>query len=188
MGNLKCEYPDGCKLDLWAKVVKAKYLARQVKVLDTEFCVADSKVGGKISCIEDIKVKVINADEEFQCFNKVKIYIDYEVILFVIVNGEYQIVTVSDRYEQGIDLDEFDPPLSIEEFRSEIDQSEIVLKNWSFDYEIKGNCEDLRNHCHAQPPVDGTCLHLKVYVDIIDKLGKMHDVIVYGELDPDVEC
>ena len=36
-------------------------------------------------------------------------------------------------------------------------------------------------------PVRGTCIGLKVYVDIIDKLGKMHDVIVYGELDPEVE-
>jgi len=26
-----------------------------------------------------------------------------------------------------------------------------------------------------------------VFVDIIDKLGKMHDVVVYGELDPEVE-
>jgi hypothetical protein len=36
-------------------------------------------------------------------------------------------------------------------------------------------------------PVMGTCIYLVVYVDIIDKLGKMHDIIVYGELDPDVE-
>lgn len=191
---LKCEFPEGCKLDLWAKVIKAKYIAKQVEVLDKTFCVRACDVGGKISCVEDIKVKLICKDEEFQCFNKVRIFIDFEVILFVIVNGQYQIVTVCHRYQQDIELDEFDPPLTIEEFRNEIEQSEIALRNWSFDYEILGDCEDRHSPCHKHhmdltggPPEEGTCLNLKVYVDIIDKLGKMHDVIVYGELDPEVE-
>lgn len=190
MANLKCEYPDGCRLDLWAKVIKAKYIAKQVKVLDTTFCVPDDQVGGKISCVDDIKVKLIETQEDLQCFNKVKIWIDYEVILFVIVEDEYQIVTVRNKYEQTIELDEFDPPLTMEEFRTEIEQSEIVLKNWSFDYEIKGNCEDPHSPCrshHHHQHENGTCLRLRVYVDIIDKLGKMHDIVVYGELDPEVE-
>jgi hypothetical protein len=201
MANLKCEYPDGCMLDLWAYVIKAKYIAKQVKILDTLFCVTDSQVGGKISAIDDIKVKVIDKGEDFQCYNKVRIYIDYEIILFVIVNGEYQIVTVNDRYEQDIELDEFDPPLTIEEFRNEIEHSEIAVKHWNFDYEILGNCEDRLSPCRHHPHEmegpemmerpdcheHGTCLGLKVYADIIDKLGKMHDVIVYGELDPEIE-
>lgn len=184
---LKCEYPEGCMLDLWAKVIKAKYIEKQVKVLDTVFCVPDEQVGGKVSYVEDIKVKVLQAYEDIQCLNKVKIFIDYEVILFVVVEGEYQIITVTDRYEQAIELDEFDPPLTLEEFRTEIEQSEIVLKNWTFDYEIKGNCEDPGNPCNLTTPISGTCIGLRVYVDIIDKLGKMHDVIVYGELDPSVD-
>lgn len=190
MADLKCEYPEGCRLDLWAKVIKAKYIARQVKVLDTTFCVPDcgeGGVGGKITHVDDIKVKVIKAYEDLN-FNKVKIHVCYEVILFVIVEGNYQIVTVEDTYEQTIELDDFDPPLTIEEFRNEIDQSEVILCNWSFDYEIRGNCEDPSNPCGLKKPITGTCLHLVVYVDIIDKLGKMHDIIVYGELDPEVEC
>ncbi|MGI5881218.1 MAG: hypothetical protein ACOX6L_11685 [Syntrophomonadaceae bacterium] len=187
MAGLKCEFPEGCKLDLWAKVIKAKYIAKQVKVLDTTFCVPDQQVGGKISCVEDIKVKVLQVSEDLQCFNRVRVFVDYEVILFVLVQGEYQIITVSDRFDQTIELDEFDPPLTIEEFRSEVDQSEVILKNWSFDFEIKGNCEDPSNPCKLTSPIKGTCIGLRVYVDIIDKLGKMHDVIVYGELDPEVE-
>jgi hypothetical protein len=183
-------------LDLWAKVIKAKYIAKQVKVFDRYFCVSDSQVGGKISFIDDIKVKIIDKGEDFQSFNKVRVFICYEVILFVIVDGEYQIVTVNDRYEQDIELDEFDPPLSVEEFRNEIEQSEIAVRNWNFDYEIAGDCEDRESPCHHHHPdfpdrlechEPGTCIGLKVYVDIIDKLGKMHDVIVYGELDPEVE-
>jgi hypothetical protein len=187
MANLKCEFPEGCKLDLWAKVIKAKYIERQVKVLDTMFCVPDDQVGGKISYIEDIKVKLIKACEEIQCFNRVKIFFTYEVILFVVVEGEYQIVTVTDSYEKFIELDEFEPPFTPEEMREEVDQSEIILKNWNFDYEVKGDCEDPSNPCNLDDTVNGTCVGLRVYVDIIDKLGKMHDIIVYGELDPEVE-
>ena len=72
MAGLKCEFPEGCKLDLWAKVIKAKYIAKQVKVLDTTFCVPDQQVGGKISCVEDIKVKVLQVSEDLQCFNRVR--------------------------------------------------------------------------------------------------------------------
>lgn len=187
MAGLKCEFPEGCRLDLWAKVIKAKFIQKQVKILDTVFCVPDEQVGGKVTCVEDIKVKVIQKFEDLLCFNKVKIFIDYEVILFVIVEGEYQIITVTDRFEQTIELDEFDPPMTIEEFRSEVEQSEIILKNFTFDFEIKGNCEDPSNPCRLTTPINGTCIGLRVFVDIIDKLGKMHDVIVFGELDPEVD-
>lgn len=184
MAELKCEYPEGCMVDLWVKVIKAKYVEKQVKVLDTMFCVPDEQVGGKVTCIDDIKVKVIQAYEDLS-FNKVRVFIEFEVILMVIVNEEYQLITVTDKYDQVIELDEYDPPLSIEEFREEIEQSEIVLRNWTFDFDIKGNCEDANNPCRLTTPINGTCIGLRVYVDIIDKLGKMHDVIVYGELEPE---
>lgn len=185
MAELKCEYPEGCMLDLWAQVIKARYCEKQVKVLDTVFCVPDERVGGKICAVDDIKVKVIKACEDLSCYNKVKIFVEFEVILFVIVGSEYQIITVCDSYNQVIELDEFDPPLTVEEFREEVDESEISLRNWSFDYEILGNCEDSCNPANLSHQVTGTAIALRVYVDIIDKLGKMHNVIVYGEIEPD---
>lgn len=190
---LKCEYPEGCRLDLWAKVIKAKYVARQVRVLDTTFCVPENvENAGKIQYVDDIKVKVLEAYEDLN-FNRVKIFFRYEIVLFVIVNGSYQLITVEDSYEQNIDLDEFDPPLCPDEFRLEISDSELLLCNWNFDYEIRGACEDPDpcNPCRptpGTPPVAGTCLRLVVYVDIIDKLGKMHDIIVYGEINPVSDC
>jgi len=177
MAGLKCEFPEGCKLDLWAKVVKAKYIEKQTKILDTVFCVPDEQVGGKVELVEDIKVKVIRKFEDVLFFGKVKLVVDYEIILFVLVKGEYQIITVTDRFEKTVELFEFDPPLTIEEFRHEIEQSEIILKNWTFDFELRGNCEDPHNPCHLTSPIQGTCIGLKVFVDVIDKLGKMHDVI-----------
>lgn len=187
---LKCEYPEGCRLDLWAKVIKAKYIEKAAEVLDRYVCIPYAEVGGYVSLVDDFKIKVNCATETLN-FNKVKIMIDFDLVLVLIVgtapDTEYQIYTICDNvYEETIELTEFDPPLTPDEFRSEIDQSELILCNWDFDYDIKGNCEDDGSPCPSI--VRGTCLEVKVYVDIIDKLGKMHDIIVYGELDPEVEC
>jgi len=198
MSELKCEFPEGCRLDLFAKVVKAKYIARQVKVLEDFVCVPlhfEDSVGPYVSAIDDFKVKVVRA-EEILNFNRVRIIIEFDVTLFLILdNCRYQVFTLPGNvYEQTIDLCQFDPPLTIEEFRTEVNDSDIILSNWTFDYEIRGVCQDPDSPCFSvmptiqcPDPVMGTCIYLVVYVDIIDKLGKMHDVIVYGELDPDVE-
>ncbi len=198
MSELKCEFPEGCRLDLFAKVVKAKYIARQVKVLEDFVCVPlvfTDSVGHYVSAVDDFKVKVVRA-EEILNFNRVRIIIEFDITLFLILdNGSYHCFTLPGNvYEQTIDLCQFDPPLTIEEFRTEVNDSDIILSNWTFDYEIRGVCQDPDSPCFSvmptiqcPDPVMGTCLYLVVYVDIIDKLGKMHDVIVYGELDPDVE-
>lgn len=202
MADLKCEYPEGCRLDLWAKVIKAKYIEKQVKVMETYECIpvypCEDRGGGcYVNMIDDFKVKVVRA-EEILNFNKVRILIEFDVTLFVILeDGSYQVYNMPGNiYEQTIELNQFDPPLSVEEFRNEVDDSDIILCNWTFDYEIKGACEDFESPCRplmnevdgCPPPRRGTCVYLVVYVDIIDKLGKMHDVIVYGELDPEVDC
>ncbi len=184
MAELKCEFPEGCMLDLWAKVIKARFVERQVKILDTMFCVPDGQVGGKITSVDDIKVKVMQVYDDLS-INKVRVFIEFEVILLVIVNNEYQLITVTDKFDQIIELDEFDPPLTVDEFREEIEQAEIILKNFSFDFDIRGNCEDPDNPCRLTTPVNGTCVALRVFVDITVKLGKMHDVIVFGELEPE---
>ncbi|MDD3895328.1 MAG: hypothetical protein PHU36_09995 [Syntrophomonadaceae bacterium] len=198
MSELKCEFPEGCRLDLYAKVVKAKYIARQVKVLEDCVCiplVLTDTVGHYVSAVEDFKVKVVRADEILN-FNRVRIIIEFDITLFLILDdGRYHCFTLPGNiYEQTIDLCQFDPPLTIEEFRNEVSESDIILNNWTFDYEIKGCCQDPDSPCFSimptvqcPEPVMGTCIHLVVYVDIIDKLSKMHDVIVYGELDPEVE-
>lgn len=200
MAELKCEYPEGCRLDLWAKVIKAKYIEKQAKVMEVFECIPlyprdEWGDGCYVNMIDDFKVKVVRA-EEILNFNRVKILIEFDVTLFVILeDGSYQVYNMPGNiYEQTIELDQFDPPLSVEEFRNEIDDSDIILCNWTFDYEIKGACEDPCGPCYPlmegmDCPINrGTCVYLVVYVDIIDKLGKMHDIIVYGELDPEVDC
>lgn len=206
MSELKCEFPEGCRLDLFAKVVKAKYIARQVKVLERFECmplffptaglVDDlNRCGHRVIAVDDFKVKVIRA-EEILNFNRVRIIIEFDVTLFVILeDGRFQVFNLPGNiYEQTIELCQFDPPLTVEEFRNEVNDSDVILCNWTFDYELRGDCEDPDSPCFSVIPTlqcperRGTCVHLVVYVDIIDKLEKMHDIIVYGELDPETDC
>ncbi|MGE5370365.1 MAG: hypothetical protein ACM3QZ_00115 [Solirubrobacterales bacterium] len=187
--GLICEYP--CRLDLFAKVVKSKNIQCQENVLDEVVCVPEEDVGGKITNIEDVKVQLLSAEESFVGNAKVKVTLSFNVVLIVLVGdnpGSFELVTLEGfTFTKNIPLEEYDPPLTPQEFRSEVEQSEIILRNWSFDVDILGNCEDPGSPCLTASPIPGTCLALKVYVDIIDKLTKFHDIVVFGELDPD-EC
>jgi hypothetical protein len=187
MAEFKCEFPEGCRLDLWASVIKSKFIEKQCEVLDNTFCVPEDGpdgVKGKIEQVDDIKVKVREVVTSLN-FNKVKIHVRYEVVLFTLVNQTYQIITVTDSFDKTIELDEFDPPLTAEQFRNDVREAQVVLNNWDFDYEIKGACEDPCSPCYCNnlAMVPGTCLRLVVYVDINVKLTKSHDIVVYGELD-----
>ncbi|MGE5422300.1 MAG: hypothetical protein ACM3QW_03480 [Ignavibacteriales bacterium] len=188
--GLICDYP--CRLDLWAEVVKAKNCQRQEEVLDEVLCIPDEDVGGKISSIDDVRVQLVSAEETFLNNLKVKVTIDFNVILIVVVGeapGTFELVTLEGfTFSKSINLDEFEPPLSPQEFKEEVERSQIVLKNWSFDVDILGNCEDPASPCFLPTPVEGTCISLKVFVDIIDKLTKFHDIVVYAELDPETDC
>lgn len=223
MSDLKCEFPEGCRLDLFANVVKAKYIARQAKVLEDCICVPLPETpcdvtgpgtvllapGRHVVAIDDFKVKVLRTDEILN-FNRVRIMIEFDITLFLILDdGRYHCFTMCNNvYEQTIDLCQFDPPLTVDEFRHEVNDSNIVLDNWTFDYEIRGGCHEPGSPCFSpMPPMDcpdsfmgpgpgpgpgpigqrGTCIYLVVYVDIIDKLVKGHDIIVYGEIDPDLD-
>ncbi|MGI6512782.1 MAG: hypothetical protein GX052_03935 [Syntrophomonadaceae bacterium] len=185
--GLICEYP--CRLDLFAEVVKAKNTQRQEKVLDEIICIPAEDVGGRITQIDDIKVQLISAEETFVGNHRVKVSLAFNLILIVVVGedpGVFEIVTLEGfNFSKSITLDEFNPPLSPQEFKEEVERSQIILKNWSFEGEILGNCEDPNSPCFTVTPVPGTCILLKVFVDIIDKLTKFHDVVAFAELDPD---
>lgn len=187
--GLVCDYP--CRLDLWAEVVKAKNIQRQEKVLDEIICIPEEDVGGKIGSIDDVRVQLVSAEETFLNNCKVKVSLDFNVILIVVVGeppGIFELVTLEGfSFSKNISLDEFEPPLSPQEFKEEVERSQVVLKNWTFDVDILGNCEEPGSPCFLPTPVAGTCISLKVYVDIIDKLTKFHDIIVFAELDPEVD-
>lgn len=187
--GLICDYP--CRLDLFAEVVKAKSIQRQEQILNEVICIPEEEVGGKISLIDDIKVQLVSAEETFVGNHRVKVTLSFNVVLIVVVGenpGNFEIVTLEGfNFSKSIPLDEFDPPLTPQEFKDEVENSKVILKNFSFEGEILGSCEDPGSPCYLTTPVAGTCISLKVYVDIIDKLTKFHDIVVFGELDPEVD-
>ena len=102
MAELKCEFPEGCMLDLWAQVIKAKFCENRLKYWIQSSVYRMSKLGERFVPLKT-SIKVIQAHEDLSCYNKVKIFIEFEVILFVIVGNEYQIITVTDCYSQVIE-------------------------------------------------------------------------------------
>lgn len=179
--DLKCEFPEGCKLDLWAEVVKAKHI-RETIILDDRICIFEEEIRGRITDIEDIRIKILDTDFIFN-FDSVSICIVYKTVLLVLIHDEEQVVTIINTYKQTIKLCEFDPPLTLDEFRSEIDSAEIVLENWLPEWDIIGNCVNLSDASFFSP-VPGTIIRIRIIVCLAVKLVKMHDIIVYGELDP----
>ncbi|MGE5404353.1 MAG: hypothetical protein ACM3PP_05395 [Candidatus Saccharibacteria bacterium] len=188
--GLICDYP--CRLDLFAEVVKAKNIQRQEKVLDEVLCIPEEDVGGKITLIDDIKVQLISAEESFVGNHRVKVSLAFNVVLIVVVGdtpGTFEIVTLEGfTFSKSIPLEDFEPPLSPQEFKDEVETSKVILKNFSFEAEILGPCEDPGSPCFLPTSVPGTCISLRVFVDIIDKLTKFHDIVVYAELDPETDC
>jgi hypothetical protein len=179
MEDLKCDYPGGYKLNLWAEVLKTIY-ANEKLILDDTFCILESEIGGKIKSIEDILVRVLNTSYSLNS-DSVSISIEYKVIIIALVEEEEQVVAITNTYEQIITLDQFDPPLMVDEFKYEVDQAAITLKNWRPGWVIQGDCED-PNDPWGISPTTGTLLRVRLLVYMIVKLSRMQNICVYGEL------
>lgn len=195
MAQLKCEYP--CRLDLWAKVIKAKNIQRDEQIVfdlvngqkvPKQLCIAPpEECGGPVTpivCVEDIKVRNLSTSETFICNNKVEVKIEGDLVMILRTEfppGEecFFIHVEPFAFQKTIKLQEFSPPLTPQEFLQEVDQSEVVVKNIRFDWDINGPCYDPYGN------VIGTIISLSVFADIIDKLAKWQDVVVFGELDPE---
>jgi hypothetical protein len=194
LAQLKCEYP--CRLDLFAQVVKAKNIQRSEQIvydLDSKgnkipklFCIAPpADLGGaanKIVCVEDIRIRNLCSTEEFICNNKVQVTLKGRLVMVLRVvvdnNDELFVRTEDLTFTKIIKLSEFVPPLSPHEFLEEVDQSAVIVKNIRVDW-------DIDDFCTVDGTITGTQILISVYADIIDKLGKWQDVVVYGELDPE---
>lgn len=179
MANLKCEYPNRGMVNIESKIVVTRYIESQGKILDINFVVPSSQVGGKVT---DIRHVMANVLETKGVINSVEISINYQIIMTVAVGTEFRVVTIEDIYEQVIDSQNFDPPLSPQELRTEVQNAEIIVANWNFIYDIIGNSEDESNPCNLTSPVVGTCISLQVNADIAVLLDRVNDIVVFGEL------
>lgn len=181
MPNLKCEYPNIMSIE--SDVIISRYIANNSNLLDINFVVPASQVGGKVTDIRNVMVNLIEAKG---VIHSVEITIDYQIIMTVMIGTEFQVVTLEDVYEQVIDSRDFDPPLTPQELRTLAQNVQVIVTNWSFNYDILGNSEDPSNPCNLTSPVIGTCISLQVNADLSVLLTRVNDIVVFGELDPDI--
>ena len=186
--------PEGCKLDLWAKVIVAKNIQNDEPILggfdpygepvgaDVVVTVGSNE---NIICLEDFKVSFDQAQvtEDFICTSKVVLTIPFNFFFFLKTNLGYVTATATNIFIKEIPVSEFikldGTPLTSSEFKKEVDQSKVVVCNYELvDLDII-----------TKNPLDPTHQTIKVVITatIIDKLGKYQDVIVYGFLE-DLGC
>jgi len=170
-----CEYP--CRLDLWAEVVKAKNIQREDVLLNEVRAVINY---GNVISVEEARVQVTSVVTTIIASSKVRVALTYNLILTILyeVAGvpTYQLVTLGPySYSKDITVNEFDPPLTSQQLRDEVENVRVIVRNWVVIPEVVSTSEQ------------STTLAITAYADIITKLTKCHDVIVYGEYDPEVE-
>lgn len=174
MGTI-CEYP--CRLDLWAEVVKAKNIQREELLLNQVSALINY---GHVISVEEARVQVTSVVTTIIASSKVRISLTYNLILTILYEVDcvptYQLVTLGPyTFCKDITVSEFDPPLTSQQLRDEVENVRVIVKNWVVIPEVVTTTEV------------STTLCITAYADIITKLTKSHDVIVYGEYDPEVE-
>jgi len=171
-----CEYP--CRLDLWAEVVKAKNIQRE-DVLLNEVCAVINY--GNVISVEEARVQVTSVVSTIIASSKVRITLAYNLILTILYEVQgvptYQLVTLGPYdFCKDITVCEFEPPLTSQQLRDEVENVRVAVKNWVVIPEIVSTDE----YC--------TNLSITAYADIVCKLTKSHDIIVFGEYDPEDPC
>gem|GEM_PF-284957 len=203
----------GEAIDIFVKVVKAKNTQLDEVIvgyvdeygivhgreicLDPSTCCCAEGVSGPVTCVEDVRIRNLQTSEEFICTSRVRVHLLFDVVIIY-----RALCTIDDTTEEvfcietlrGVEftkeimLDEFAPPLTPEEFLTEIDQSEIIVRNFRFEVDINGRCSGIildptdpnMNTCIPSVSGPGTCVSLTVFADITDKLGRMEDVLICG--------
>lgn len=174
MGTI-CEYP--CRLDLWAEVVKAKSIQREDVILDHVSAVVGF---GSVLSIEEARVQVIEITTSFVAGGKIMVCIKFNLILTILcdIGGvpTYQLVTLGPyAFDKQVAIAEFDPPITAQQLRDEVENARAIVKNWIIVPEIAHTVDSC------------TTLIITAYADVIVKLTKCHDIIVYGEFDPEID-
>lgn len=194
---MSCIIPDECKLDLWAKVIIAKNIQTNEPILGSydaygnpvpyHLVLTPSDLGDATAvCIEDIKVTPTSQNETFVCNSKVTVTLTYDILFLIKTTTGYITktvsVTASNPFTKTILVGDFikldGTPLTSAEFKCDVDQSELIMCNFDLAYvDVK-----------PKDPVSGNqTIDVIVTATIIDKLGKMRDVLVYGVVE-DLGC
>lgn len=193
MRQQQCIIPEECRLDLWAKVIIAKDVQCYEGILGsltgTIPVPAPVVVTGletdpvveEILCLEDIKVESTGISTSFVCASQVNVVLDFTVYFWFRTNLGYFCYQYDiEDFTKAISVCDFvkadGSTLTPAEFRTEVDQAEVVIQNYQLAY-----------FAVAGPPEEGSqTVNVVILADIITKLGKFKDVIVYGFADPTI--
>lgn len=181
---MQYEIPDEYKLELYTKVIAAKNIQTDEPILGAfdeygEPIPAGLTVIGlrryeTIESISGYKI-VFNQSSVIENFlnNNVIVTIPFVAYIRVKTNYRYRVLTVPFVFKRTIPIYEFlkpdGTPLTVEEFEKQVDQSIVVVENYSMAY-----IDILPKVGYRQR------IELVLTATVIDNLGKDGNVIVYG--------
>jgi hypothetical protein len=170
-------------LPIDANVISARYSDTEI-VLDLSFWVPEYWVDGPISNIEEVKIRVQNISYIIG-YQSLSLRIEYKIILLVIVENDYKVINLNEVYETSINKNVFTPPLSLEEWRTEVSEAYISILRWITDAYITDPSDNLSNlqNYDAFCPIPGTMLRIVLYAGISIDVGRPETVVVLGEIE-----
>lgn len=189
----ECTIPEGCQLDLWANVIVAKDVQCGEAILGGyneygepepyDLIVTGLEPDETVICIEDFKGEVTNYTTNIVCTSRVDVTIDFSGYFWVRTSEGYQCVGLDFTFSKQIPVSSFlkpdGTPLTADEFTSEVENVEVFVQNYSLAYV----------NVLPPDPYEPTQQVIQVIItaDIISKVGKYRDVIVYGYVE-EITC
>lgn len=187
-----CVIPEECRLHLWAETIIAKDVQCNEAILGEfdpygepvpyELLVTGLNPGEEVLCVEDFKIVRVAWGWNFICANRVRVLLAWDGYLWLRTTEGFRCASDNFSFEKEIPVCSFvkadGTNLTPSEFSAEADQAEIINQNYQLIY------------VNVLPvdPYEPTQQVVEVIVtgDIITKLGKFKDVVVYGYEDPTI--
>lgn len=158
-----------------AQLVTSRF-QQQLVLIDLVFCIPETWVGGPISSIEEIKIKVAETNYVIEP-RHITISIDFKVLVLAVVNNRSQLITLDHVFSKSISFDEFIPAPAIWSIRSDIEEVNISIRDLLLDHELLGACTTPDDPHNLGP---GTMLRLSATGRLLANLSRREDVDVVG--------
>ncbi|MCW2277015.1 hypothetical protein [Heliophilum fasciatum] len=186
-------------IELFAQVVVAKNIQKDEPIffsLDTS--VVPPRVIPQRVCLQNVNGRPIVAIENIifdfdrredvivNINGNVTITINFELVFLVkSAEGTRAVDVIPGTFTKIIQLDEFCPSLTVAELADEVEDAEVLVRNVRFDVVLRRGetCTPGDSAVATGTPAD-----VLVFADVIVKLTRFTDVVVYGELDMEKEC
>lgn len=158
-----------------AQLVSSRF-QQELVLIDLAFCIPETWVGGTISGVEEIKIKIVETDYIIEP-RQITISIDFKVLVLAIVNNISQLITLDHVFRKSIPFAEFIPALDIWSTRTNIDEVNLSIRELLMDHDLLGACTTPDDPHNLGP---GTMLRLSVTGRLSAGLSRREDIDVIG--------